>query len=108
MDISMKLSEDCMNNSQLPFGCTSSELEKAVIKRFRTHLGSLPSQCNIFRETWNNSTVICLDFVQCPHLLDSLKDMEPFLIEGVQSLGLGNAVVFRLGKKLMGWKNILS
>ena len=108
MDISMKLSEDCMNNSQLPFECTSSELEKAAINRFRTHIGYLPAQCQIFREPWNHSTVICLDFVQCPQLLDSLKEMEPSLIEGVQALGLGNAVVFRLGKKLMGWKNIMS
>ncbi|MGK7956914.1 MAG: hypothetical protein AB4063_16950 [Crocosphaera sp.] len=97
-----------MNNPQLPFKCTSSELEKAAISRFRTHIGFLPSQCQIFREPWNHSTVICLDFVQCPHLLDSLKEMEPALIEGVQALGLGTVLVFRLGKKLMGWKNIVS
>ncbi|MEL4894876.1 hypothetical protein [Crocosphaera sp. Alani8] len=97
-----------MNNPQLPFKCTSSELEKEVLNRFRTKIGFLPSQCQIFREPWNHSTVICLDFVQCPHLLDSLKDMEPSLIEVSQTLGLGNALVFRLGRKLMGWKNIVS
>ncbi|WP_107668591.1 hypothetical protein [Cyanothece sp. BG0011] len=97
-----------MNNPQLPFKCTSQELEKAVINRFRTQMSFLPSQCQIFREPWNHSTVVCLDFVQCPHMLHSLKEMEPSLVEGVQSLGLGNAIVFRLGKKLMGWKNIVS
>ncbi|MDJ0601320.1 MAG: hypothetical protein QNJ37_21050 [Crocosphaera sp.] len=97
-----------MNNPQLPSKCTSNELEKAAINRFRTYIGSLPSQCRIFREPWNDSTVICLDFVQCPHLLDSLKEMEPSLVEGVKRLGLGNTIVFRLGKKLMGWKNIVS
>ncbi len=97
-----------MNNPQLPFKCTSQELEKAAINRFRTLISSLPPQCQIFREPWNHSTVVCLDFVQCPHLLDNLKDIEPYLVEGVQALGLGNAIVFRLGKKLMGWKNIVS
>ncbi|MGB5596259.1 MAG: hypothetical protein WBM62_19805 [Crocosphaera sp.] len=97
-----------MNNPQLPFKCTSSELEKVAINLFRTRIGLLPSQCQVFREPWNHSTVLCLDFVQCPQFLDSLEDMEPSLIQGVQALGLGNAIVFRLGKKLMGWKTIAS
>ena len=97
-----------MNNPQLPFKCTSSELEKVAINRFRTRIGLLPSQCQVFREPWNHSTVPCLDFVQCPQFLDSLEDIEPSLIQGVQALGLGNAIVFRLGKKLMGWKTIAS
>ncbi len=97
-----------MNNPQLPFKCTSSELEKVAINRFRTRIGLLPSQCQVFREPWNHSTVLCLDFVQCPQFLDSLEDIEPSLIQGVQALGLGNAIVFRLGKKLMGWKTIAS
>ncbi|MEA5508640.1 hypothetical protein VB715_02575 [Crocosphaera sp. UHCC 0190] len=93
-----------MNNPHLPFECTTAELEKAAIQRFRTLVNLLPSQCQVFREPWDCSTVVCLDFVQCPHLLDSIREQEQLLIEGVKELGLGNAIVFRLGKKLMGWK----
>ncbi|MDJ0508471.1 MAG: hypothetical protein QNJ64_04325 [Crocosphaera sp.] len=95
-----------MNNPQLPSKCTSSELEKAALKRFRERLSSIPSQCQIFREPWNHSTVLCLDFVECPHVLDSLEEIQPALMEGVQALGLANTIIFRLGKKLMGWKTI--
>lgn len=97
-----------MHNPQLPFNCTSNELEKVAISRFRSRIGLLPSQCEVFREPWNHSTVVCLDFVQCPQFLDSLEELEPSLMIAIQELGLGNGVVFRLGKKLMGWKTVVS
>lgn len=95
-----------MSNSQHPFKCTSADLEKAALQRFRKLVGILPSQCRVFREPWDCSTVVCLDLVQCPDLLDSLRAQESILIQAVQALGLGNAIVFRLGKKLIGWKSI--
>lgn len=95
-----------MSNPQLPFKCTSAELEKAAIKRFRTLIGLSSSQCRVFREPWDCSTVLCLDFAQCPDLLDSVQAKEHLLIQAMQSLGFGNAIVFRLGTKLLGWKSI--
>ncbi|HAC63046.1 MAG TPA: hypothetical protein DCF68_05780 [Cyanothece sp. UBA12306] len=95
-----------MNNPHLPFNYTSADLEKAAIYRLRSLVRSLPSQCQIFREPWDSSTVVCLDFVECPDLLDQILSQEESLIKGIQSLGLANTIVFRLGKKLMGWKVI--
>ena len=97
-----------MNNPHLPFNCncTSADFEKAAIHRLRSLVRSLPSQCQVFREPWDCSTVVCLDFVECPDLLDQSLSQEQSLIQGIQELGLANTVVFRIGKKLMGWKAI--
>ncbi|WP_124975636.1 hypothetical protein [Aphanothece sacrum] len=95
-----------MNNPHLPFNCTSVELEKEAIKRLRTLVSLLPSQCRIFREPWDCSTVICLDFAQCPHLLNVIQEQEPLLINAIQELGLANSIIFRIGQKSIGWKAI--
>ncbi|ACK65403.1 conserved hypothetical protein [Rippkaea orientalis PCC 8801] len=97
-----------MNNSHPFFDYTSADLEKEAIHRLRNLVRSLPSQCQIFREPWNSSTVVCLDFAKCSDQLNQLlSDQEP-LIQAIQALGLANTVVFRIGNKLMGWKGIAS
>ncbi len=95
-----------MNNSHLPFNCTSADLEKIAINRLRKLVRSLPSQCQVFREPWESSTVICLDCGQCPDFINELSSQENNIIQAVQQLGLANTILFRMGNKLIGWKAI--
>lgn len=97
-----------MNNSHPSFNCTSAELEKVAINRFRKLVRSLPSQCRVFRETWESSTVVCLDCGQCPDFLNEFSSSEDEIIQAIQQLGLANTVLFRMGNKLIGWKAITS
>ncbi len=95
-----------MSHQQLPFECTSADFEKAAIQRFRELVSFFPPNCRIFREPWDNSTVLCFDFADCPRLLEVAKGQVYLLIDAIQELGLANTVIFRLGNKFMGWKAI--
>ncbi|MGP0128016.1 MAG: hypothetical protein ACTMUB_01725 [cyanobacterium endosymbiont of Rhopalodia musculus] len=97
-----------MNNFHPHFNSTSAELEKVAINRFRKLVRVLPSQCHIFRESWELSTVVCLDCSQCPDFLNELSSSEEEIIQAIQQLGLANTVLFRMGNKLIGWKAITS
>lgn len=97
-----------MNNYHPSFNSTSAELEKVAINRFRKLVRSLPSQCLVFRESWESSTVVCLDCGQCPDFLNELLSSEDEIVEAIQQLGLANTVLFRMGNKLIGWKAITS
>ncbi|XHU96184.1 MAG: hypothetical protein JJP05_01605 [cyanobacterium endosymbiont of Rhopalodia gibba] len=97
-----------MNNSHPSFNCTSTELEKVAINRFRKLVRLLPPQCRIFRESWELSTVLCLDCGQCPDFLNELSFSEREIIQAIKELGLANTVLFRMGNKLIGWKTITS
>jgi hypothetical protein len=88
------------------FKCTSADFEKAALKRFRSLVTFLPPDCRVFRETWDCSTVLCLDFANCPTFLDFTRQNAHLLIQSAQELGLTNAVIFRLGNKFMGWKSM--
>ncbi|MEB3310831.1 MAG: hypothetical protein VKJ02_11415 [Snowella sp.] len=94
-----------MSHPHRPFDCTSAELEKAVLSRYRSLVTWLPSDCRVFREPWDCSTVLCLDFAKCPYLLPVVKMESQSLIETAQLLGLANAIVFRIGNKFMGWQS---
>lgn len=83
--------------------CTSSNLEKEALKRFRSLVDFLPKTCYIFREPWDCSTVVCLDFANCPDAVGRVKLQSPELLEAATSLGLGNALIFRIGSKFMGY-----
>jgi hypothetical protein len=82
---------------------TSSNLEKAAIARFRCLVGFLPDSCYIFREPWDCSTVVCLDFSHCPQFVEIAQIYASDLVQAAETLGLGNSLVFRIGSKLMGW-----
>ncbi|YAI82328.1 MAG: hypothetical protein ACQJCO_01640 [cyanobacterium endosymbiont of Rhopalodia sterrenbergii] len=97
-----------MNNSYPSFHCTSAELEKVAINRFRKLVKILPSQCLIFRESWDSSTILCLDCGQCPDFLNKLSLSEEKIIQAIKQLGLASTVLFRMGNKLIGWKTITS
>jgi hypothetical protein len=97
-----------MSNQHRPFDCTSTELEKAAVSRYRELVTWLPADCRVFREPWDCSTVLCLDFAKCPYLLPIVQMESQSLVDVAQELGLANAIVFRIGNKLIGWKTTSS
>jgi hypothetical protein len=90
-----------MSNQHRSFDCTSAELEKAVISRYRHLVTWLPSDCRVFREPWDCSTVLCLDFAKCPYLVSVVQMEAQSLADVAQELGLANAIVFRIGNRFM-------
>ena len=49
-----------------PFNSTSADFEQAALARFRRLVSFLPQGSKVFREPWGRSTVLCLDFSNCP------------------------------------------
>ncbi|PSF33105.1 hypothetical protein C7H19_20645 [Aphanothece hegewaldii CCALA 016] len=82
---------------------TSENLEKEIITRFRSLVKFLPPKCRIFRETWDTSTVLCLDFDDCPSYLPISKVKSPLLSEIAQKLGISQSISFKMGNRSMGW-----
>jgi hypothetical protein len=89
-------------NHQFSFECTSADFEKAAIHRFRSLVSFLPLTCKVFREPWECSTVLCLDFADCPSYLELAKQEARSLAEAAETLGLAGAIVFRVSHKFMG------
>ena len=89
-----------------PLDCTSANFEKVSLSRFRSLSSYLPQDSKIFREPWGRSTVICIDFIDCPHLFPLTPKQTNNLTEAIQQLGLAHSVIFRVGKKILGWKKI--
>jgi hypothetical protein len=97
--------EEFMSSQHRSFDCTSAELEKAVISRYRDLVTWLPSDCRIFREPWDCSTVLCLDFAKCPYMVSVVQMEAQSLADVAKELGLANAIVFRIGNRFMGWNS---
>jgi hypothetical protein len=95
-----------MSNQHRSSDCTSADFEKVAINRFLTLTVFLPQGCKVYREPWDCSTVLCLDFANCPHFLDLAREQAQLLISVSQELGLANSVIFRIGNKFMGWKTV--
>jgi hypothetical protein len=91
-----------MNHSHSASDYTSAHLEKVALSRFRSSVNFLPQDCRIFREPWDCSTILCLDFAYCPSLLEVVKGEDRALVRAAQELGLANALIFRIGNKFMG------
>ena len=89
-----------------PLDCTSTNFEKVSLSRFRSLVSCLPQDSKIFREPWGSSTVICIDFVNSPHSFPLAPEQIQVLTEGIKELGLSDSVIFRVGKKILGWKKI--
>jgi hypothetical protein len=85
------------------FDCTSADFEKAALNRFRSLVIFLPQDCKVFREPWECSTILCLDFANCPDYLHPVKGQAHLLVNAAQELGLANAIIFRIGSRFMGW-----
>jgi hypothetical protein len=80
---------------------TSAYLETIAINRYRQLMSCIPKQCRIFREVWGNSTIVCLDFVDCQEDLESTLQQSWLLLAGLQFLGLGSGIIFRIKQKMI-------
>jgi hypothetical protein len=95
-----------MANQESPLNCTSANFERIAIKRFRALATCVPRASKVFREPWDCSTVLCIDFENCPNLLQTTKEKADLLVIAAQTLGLANSLIFRIGKKTVSWEKI--
>lgn len=95
-----------MSDQSSSLDYTSNEFEKIAINRFRSLVGLIPAECEVFREPWDSSTVLCLDFKACPYFLEIIKEDSDLLLNVVKDLGLAKSIIFRLGNKVRGWRRI--
>ncbi|HEY9770994.1 MAG TPA: hypothetical protein V6C71_21290 [Coleofasciculaceae cyanobacterium] len=86
--------------------CTSANFEQAALAKFRSLVSFLPQDSKIFREPWGRSTVLCLDFENCPHLFDVDQEQDRLISQAIARLGLANSMTFRIGSKTIGWKQV--
>ena len=96
-----------MANYNFSTNDTSAALEKVAISRFRSLLAFLPEDCRVFREKWGDSTAICLDFANCPELLNNAREQSFLLLLVANYLGLASSIIFRIERKVLGWKTII-
>jgi hypothetical protein len=89
-----------------PLNHTSSNFEQIALTKFRSLVGFLPQGSKIFREPWGRSTVLCIDFENCPHLFHFDQEQSRILAQAIGRLGLANSVIFRMGNKIVGWKKM--
>ena len=83
----------------------SGALEQVALNRYRDMIVILPKNCKLHREVWDQSTVLCLDFKNCPQELPEIKKQDLMLLVGAEHLGLAQALSFRLGNRIKGWSN---
>ncbi len=89
-----------------PLNCTSANFEQVALARFRSLATFLPQDSKIFREPWGRSTVLCIDFANCPHLFNVDQEQAHLLSQAIAQLGLANSIIFRIGSKIVGWKKV--
>ena len=89
-----------------PLNCTSAELEKEVLVRFKMLTGNFLGKSRIFREPWGNSTVLCIDFESIPYLFPLTREQTHILSLALKQLGLANSVIFRTNNRVLGWKKL--
>ncbi|MEL6579160.1 MAG: hypothetical protein AAFQ14_05380 [Cyanobacteria bacterium J06621_12] len=89
-----------------PLECTSADFEQAALAKFRSLVSFLPQDSTIFREPWGRSTVLCFDFVNCPHLFSVNQEQARCLSQAIAELGLADSMIFRMGSKIVGWKKV--
>jgi hypothetical protein len=87
--------------------CTSADFEQAALARFRSLVGFLPPSSKISRELSGRSTVLCLDFADCPHLFSFDQEQVHYLSQAIADLSLADSMIFRIGSKIVGWKKVL-
>lgn len=95
-------------NMESPLNCTSSNFELSALARLRSLVTFIPKDAEIFREPWGRSTVLCIDFANCPHLFSVDQEQAALLSNAIASLGLTTSVIFRIGGKIVGWKKLKS
>ena len=93
-----------MSKSQFFSPFTSRNFEREILNRFRNLAVILPSECQISRETWNQNTVLCLNFEHCPNHIEIIKEDVSMLSSIVKKLSLANSIIFRQGNQLKAWR----
>ncbi|NJN72212.1 MAG: hypothetical protein HC799_05050 [Limnothrix sp. RL_2_0] len=96
------------DQSPFPLQGTSAAFEQAALAKFKALLVILPPDCRVYREIWDQSTVLCLDFCRCPGQLAGMQDQVVMLLLAANHLGLAQAISFRIGQKIKGWKSLTS
>ncbi|MCC0179435.1 hypothetical protein I4641_20955 [Waterburya agarophytonicola K14] len=91
-----------------PLNYTSANFEQVALSKFRSLVAFLPQDIKIFREPWGRSTVLCIDFANCPHLFSVDQEQARLLSNAIAQLGLASSVIFRIGSKIVGWKKMRS
>lgn len=89
-----------------PLNCTSANFEQVALAKFRSLAAFLPHDSKILREPWGASTALCIDFANCPHLVNLDQEQAHLLSMAIAKLGLANSIIFRIGSKTVGWTNV--
>ncbi len=93
-----------------PLKNTSIDLEKEIIRRFRSLVPFISPQCRVFRELNGRETVLCLDFTACPQELkmnqQEWSEITILLALSCDELGLANSVVWKNGEQIVGWMSL--
>ena len=82
---------------------TGADFEKAALNRFRSLAGFIPQNCEVYREPWGRSTVVCINFEACLNHLEVTRPKAPLLLAVAQQLGLSDSVIFKVGNTIKGW-----
>lgn len=93
-----------MSESQFLLKSTSYDFEQEVLNRFRLLVAILPVECQIYRETWDSSTVLCLNFENCPYFLEIIKENVEVLMMMTARLSIAKSIIFRQGNQLKAWR----
>ena len=89
-----------------PLNYTSANFEQAALTKFRSLVTFLPQNSKISREPWDRSTVLCINFENCPHLFSVNQEQIRLLSQAIASLSLADSIIFRIGEKIVGWKKV--
>lgn len=92
-----------MTRKNSPLNYPSADLEKAALDRFRALVLCLPQTCKVFRELRDQSTVVCLDFADCPDSLKAAMTQFLRLQLAAHRLGLADSLRFQIDNMIMGW-----
>lgn len=88
------------------FRLTSHDFEQEMLTRFRVAIAILPTECEIYREPWDSSTVLCLNFEHCPYWLEIVKEKADLIVEEVKKWQMAKSIIFRQGSQLKAWRNV--
>ena len=95
-----------MSSPNSPIKNTSIDLEREVIKRFRSLVPFISRQCRVFRQLNGRETILCLDFTDYPQYrqINAKKwaNIQLLLARSCNQLGLANSVVWKDRRQIVG------
>ncbi len=78
---------------------TSHDFEQEMLTRLRLTIEILPQECQIYREFWSNSTVLCINFEDCPYWLEIIKEKADLITAELAKWGILKTIIFREGNQ---------